>query len=235
MKRLWLLSPLLLLFSAFLVPTRNTVPLKGEWEIIFDGKSTGKLRAYNKTDFPSDCWTVQDGALKTIATKNNVDLVTKDQYKNFELQFEWKTSVGGNSGVFYHVQEDQHMEGGNGNSPNWLNNFEMQLLDDIGFPDHDPKRSFGSLYDLIAPQNKQVKPVGEYNLVKLVVNGNTVQHWINGTKVVEYTLHSPEIEAMVKKSKYKDIPNFAKYEEGHIQFQHHTQEVWFRNIKIRRL
>lgn len=231
----------LFILPVVLIATSSSIPLPvnhqpaSSWEIIFDGKSVDQLRGYQRTDFPKECWTVENGALKTIAGKNNVDLLTKSEYKNFELQFEWRTSVGGNSGVFYHVQEDQHMEAGNGNSPNWLNNYEMQLLDDIGFNDKDPKRSFGSLYDLIAPQNKVLKPVGEYNLVRLIVNGDKVEHWINGNKVVEYQLHSPELDALVKASKYKDIVGFAKYPEGHIQFQHHTQEVWFKNIKIRKL
>lgn len=235
MKWKFLGVPVICLITGASAPVHPVENPKAGLEVIFDGKSTDKLRAYQKPDFPKDYWTVVDGALKTVPSKNNVDLVTKDQYKNFELQLEWKTSVGGNSGVFYHVQEDQHMEGGNGNSPNWLNNFEMQLLDDIGFADKDPKRSFGSLYDLIEPKNKVVKPVGEYNTVKLIVNGNDVQHWINGKKVVEYTLKSPELNALVKGSKYKDIVGFAKYDEGHIQFQHHGQEVWFKDIKIRRL
>jgi hypothetical protein len=125
------------------------------------------------------------------------------------LSFDWKTSIGGNSGVFFHVREDEKQEAGNGNSPNWLTNYEMQLLDDVNFYDKEPKRSAGALYDLITPQNKTLRPVGEYNTSRLVVEDNKVEHWLNGTKVVEYTMDSPELNSLISKSKFKDIPSLA--------------------------
>jgi hypothetical protein len=111
----------------------------------------------------------------------------------------------------------------------------MQLLDDIGFNDKEPKRSAGSLYDLIAPVNKELKPVGEYNTARLLVQNDQVEHWLNGRKVVEYRMNSPEMKALIGQSKFKNIPGFASSTEGHIMFQHHGQEIWYRNIKIRRL
>jgi hypothetical protein len=111
----------------------------------------------------------------------------------------------------------------------------MQLLDDIGFDDKEPKRSAGALYDLIAPQNKTLKPVGEYNTARLLVQDAHVEHWLNGQKVVEYSPNSPEMKALIQNSKFKNIQGFAQYSEGHIMFQHHGQQVWYRNIKIRRL
>jgi hypothetical protein len=193
------------------------------------------LRGYRSRNFPSTAWTVEDGALKAITGVSNVDLVTKERYKSFDLTFEWKTSVGGNSGVFFHVQEDAKAEAGNGNSPNWLNNYEMQLLDDIGFDDKEPKRSAGALYDLIAPVNKELKPVGEYNSARLLVQNDQVEHWLNGRKVLEYRMNSPEMKALIQQSKFKNIEGFGNYTEGHIMFQHHGQEVWYRNIRIRPL
>lgn len=208
---------------------------KDNWEILFDGADVSKLRGYQFPDFPHAAWEVKDNALVTKTGVANVDLLTKNEYKNFELIFEWKTSVGGNSGVFFHVQEDEKQEAGNGNSPNWLTNYEMQLLDDVNFYDKEPKRSAGALYDLITPQNKTLRTIGEYNASKLVVQGDKVEHWLNGNKVVEYKMDSPDLNNLISKSKFKNIPSFGKSKNGHIAFQHHGQEFWFRNIKIREL
>jgi hypothetical protein len=101
-----------------------------KWISLFDGKSTMQLRGYKMAEFPDKAWKMEDGALATQTGVPNIDLVTKDIYQNFELMFDWKVSKAGNSGVFFYVQEDANQEAGNGNSPNWLDNFEMQLLDD---------------------------------------------------------------------------------------------------------
>jgi hypothetical protein len=206
-----------------------------KWTVLFDGKSTDHLRGYQMSTFPQDAWKIQDGALVTQTGVPNIDLVTKEEYKDFELEFEWKVSEAGNSGVFYHVQEVASQQSGNGNSPNWLDNFEMQILDDINFNDKEPKRSAGSLYDLITPQKKKLKPVGEYNQARLVVNKGHVEHWLNGVKVVEYQIGSPELNQLISNSKFKENSNFAKSSSGHIMFQHHGQQVWLRNIKVRAL
>ena len=214
-------------------PSKNIQ--KETWEILFDGADVSKLRGYQLPGFPSSAWEVKDNALVAKTGVANVDLLTKNEYKNFELSFDWKTSIGGNSGVFFHVREDEKQEAGNGNSPNWLTNYEMQLLDDVNFYDKEPKRSAGALYDLITPHNKILRPVGEYNTSRLVVQDNKVEHWLNGTKVVEYTMDSPELNSLISKSKFKDIPSFGKSKTGHIAFQHHGQEFWFRNIRVRAL
>jgi len=205
-----------------------------DWIVLFDGKSTAMLRGYGLDSFPSS-WEIRDHALVARKDVPNIDFVTKESFKNFELEFDWKTSKGGNSGVFFHVLEISSHESGNGNSPNWLNNFEMQIQDDIDFPDKEPRRSAGSLYDLIAPQNKTLKPVGDYNHMKLIVDGNHVEHWLNGTKVVTYGIGSPTMNDLIRASKFKDNPGFGKSVDGVIMFQHHGQEVWFKNIRIRRL
>jgi hypothetical protein len=206
-----------------------------KWANLFDGKSADKLRGYKLDRFPDQAWKIEEGALVTQTGVPNIDLVTTDTYKDFELVFDWKVSKAGNSGVFFHVQEVADMESGNGNSPNWLNNFEMQLLDDIDFNDKEPKRSAGSLYDLITPENKKLKPVGEYNQSRLVVNKGHVEHWLNGAKVVEYEIGSVDLNQLISNSKFNENPEFAKSTTGHIMFQHHGQKVWFKNIKIRRL
>jgi len=223
-----------LLFSIVLFTSVSNAQ-KGEWVILFDGSSTDKLRGYAMDSFPGKAWKVEDGALVTLTGVDNIDIVTKDEYKNFELVFEWKTSVAGNSGVFFHVKENLAHESGNGNSPNWLDNFEMQILDDINFNDKAPIRSAGSLYDLIIPANKTLKPIGEYNLAKLVVNGNHVEHWLNGKKIVQYEMGSDEMKNLLAKSKFKDNPGYGTSPNGLIMFQHHGQQVWFKNIKIKAL
>ncbi len=230
MKKKFLLSvsPLLLFVMA-------CTAQKTKWITLFDGGSTDKLRGYNMQSFPLEAWKVEDSALVTQTGVPNIDLVTKEKFKNFELVFDWKVSKAGNSGVFYHMQESLSHESNNGNSPNWLDNFEMQLLDDIDFNDTAAIRSAGSLYDLIIPKNKHLKPVGEYNTAKLIVKGNYAEHWINGSKVVSYTNGSPEMNKLLKKSKFSTNPGYGKSMDGLLMFQHHGQQVWFKNIKVRRL
>ena len=215
----------LLLLTISCVSTRKSGNgSQPEWEDLFVGASTDKLRGYKMTDFPSDSWVVENNTLRALTKVNNIDFITKDTFKNFELVFEWKTSKAGNSGVFFNVQEDQTLISGNGNSPHWLKNYEMQLLDDLNFYDKNPKRSTGALYDLIAPKEKVLKPVGEFNTARLIVNNQHVEHWVNGLKVLEYQMDSPEVKELVSKSKFKSVKDFAKYQEGHIMFQHHGQE-----------
>ncbi|WP_299286893.1 DUF1080 domain-containing protein [uncultured Mucilaginibacter sp.] len=207
----------------------------GKWVYLFNGKSTAQLRGYKMDGFPAEAWKVEDGALVTNPDVPNVDLVSKSTYTNFDLTFEWKMSKAGNSGVFYNVEETSAHQSGNGNSPNWLDNFEMQLLDDIDFNDKEPKRSAGSLYDLIAPQNKILKPVGQYNTGRLYVNKGHVEQWLNGVKVVEYEIGSKKLNDLIAASKYKDNPKFAKATSGHLMFQHHGQRIWLKNIRVKRL
>lgn len=206
----------------------------GEWKVLFNGGSTDLFRGYKTQTIP-ESWKVEDGALVTQTGMPNVDLVTKEAYKDFELEFEWKTSIGGNSGIFFHMQESLDHQSGNGNSPNWLDNFEMQIQDDINFKDTVVVRSAGSLYDLIAPINKTLKPIGEYNHAKLIVKGNHVEHWLNGNKVVEYEMGSDALNKLLIKSKFKNNPKFGQSPDGLIMFQHHGQKMWFKNIRVRRL
>ena len=208
---------------------------KSKWTVLFDGGSTDKFRGYNMPSFPHDAWKVEDGALVTQTGVPNIDLVTREAYKNFELKFEWKVSKAGNSGVFFHMKESLTHESNNGNSPNWLDNFEMQILDDINFNDTAAIRSAGSLYDLIIPQHKHLKPIGEYNEARLIVNGNHVEHWLNGNKVVEYEMGSSAMAKLLAESKFKNNPNYGSSPDGLIMFQHHGQKVWFKNISVRRL
>ena len=220
---------------SFVLLTNVCEGQQGKWVVLFNGNSTDQLRGYNMATFPADAWKMEGGALVTQTGVPNIDLVTKEAYKNFELEFEWKVSVAGNSGVFFHMQESLTHQSGNGNSPNWLDNFEMQILDDINFNDTAAIRSAGSLYDLIIPTNKHLKPIGEYNKAKLIVKGDHVEHWLNGNKIVEYEIGSAEMNKLLKESKFKNNPGYGTSPDGLIMFQHHGQKVWFKNIRVRTL
>jgi hypothetical protein len=201
---------------------------KSNWIVLFDGKSTDAWRAFNGDTFPEKSWKVENGSLATIVGGGLDSLVTKEKFESFELQLEWKISPGGNSGIMYHVAE-------NFKQP-WNTGPECQVLDDSKHPDgKNPKTSAGALYALIAPKNKVLKPVGEWNQARVIINHNHGEHWLNGVKVVEYELNSPELNKLIAESKFKDMPRFAKEATGHICLQHHHDAVWFRNVKVKRL
>ena len=200
----------------------------GKWEVLFDGKSVGKWRGYKMNSFPDHSWRVEEGALKTIAGAEGPDIVTKEKFENFELELEWKVSPGANSGIMYRVSEDFDAPYETGP--------EMQVLDDDKHADgRDPKTAAGALYALIAPKNKKLKPVGQWNKVRIVVQDNQVVHWLNGAKVVEFELGSAELNQLIAGSKFKDMPRFAKEKTGYIDLQHHGDEVWYRKIRVRKL
>lgn len=198
----------------------------GEWQVLFDGKHTDHWRAY-KGDCLPNSWRLQDGVLKTVVG-NGKDIVTKEQYRDFELELEWRVTPGANSGLMYRVTEEF-------DEP-WFTGPEYQILDDSRHPDgKNPKTTAASLYALIAAQNKTLKPVGEWNQTRLLVKGTHVEHWLNGGKVVEYELGSDALKALIAKSKFADKPKFMAQPTGHIVLQHHHDEVWYRNIRVRRL
>ena len=201
---------------------------KNEWTVLFDGTSTDAWRGYQRQDFPVDGWKIEAGALKTIVGGDQCDIITNDKFKDFELELEWRVSPGGNSGIFYRVTEDYPAV--------WQSAPEMQILDDSLHPDgQNAKTSAGSLYGLIAPTNKILMPVGEYNNTKIIARGNHIEHWLNGVKILEYEFGSDELKSLIAESKFKDFSGFGSASEGHIALQHHGEEVWYRNIRIRSL
>ena len=206
----------------------DTKAKPGKWEVLFDGKSVNKWRGYKMNSFPTNSWKVEDGVLKTIAGAEGPDIVTKARYENFELELEWRVIPGSNSGIMYRVSEES--------AAPYETGPEMQVLDDDKHADgRDPKTSAGSLYALIAPKNKKLKPVGQWNQVRIVVQGNQAEHWLNGVKVVEFELGSPELSQLIAHSKFNDMPRFAKEKSGSIDLQHHGDEVWYRKVRVRRL
>ena len=206
-----------------------------DWEVLFDGSSTDAFRGYGINEFPEGVWIVENGILMTNPDTANRDLITKKRYKDFELEYEWAVDTAANSGVFFHMQENLSMEAGNGNSPNWMDNFEIQILEYTYFYDTTAIRSAGSLYDLISPTNKKLNPIGEFNKAVLSHKSGHVAHWLNGDKVLEFTIGSPAMDSLLAVSKFKENPDFHTDKEGHLMFQHHGQKVYFRNILVRPL
>lgn len=199
------------------------------WRVLFDGSDLSAWRGYKRQDVPP-AWRIENGTL-TFAPAgdgNGGDLITRDQYGDFELTLEWKISPGGNSGIMYRVTEaaDRTYETGP----------EMQVLDNSMHQDgKNPLTSAGSDYALYAPARDVTRPVGEWNAVRILVRGNHVEHWLNGEKVVEYELGSPDWEAKVKASKFAEWPGYGRASRGHIALQDHGDRVWYRNVKIRAL
>lgn len=206
-----------------------------KWEILFDGSSTDAFRGYGIKEFPKGVWNVENGILMTNPDTANRDLITIKRYEDFELEYEWAVDTAANSGVFFHMQENLSMESNNGNSPNWMDNFEIQILDDKYFNDTTAIRSAGSLYDLISPKNKKLNPIGEFNQAILYHESGHVEHWLNGIKVLDFEIGSPAMNTILLESKFKENPAFHSDQEGHIMFQHHGQKVYFRNIRVREL
>jgi hypothetical protein len=206
----------------------------GEWVVLFDGSNLDAWRAYNG-DAPGEGWKIEDGTLvldvgPDVEEMTAGDLITRDQYENFELELEWKISEGGNSGIFYGVRELPEEEVA------YTTGIEMQVLDDARHPDGQAaETSAGACYALYAPENKELRPVGEWNSVRLVVKDGHVEHWLNGRKIVEYQIGSEDWNQRVANSKFADWPHFAKYRRGHIGVQDHSDRVWYRNIRIREL
>jgi hypothetical protein len=201
----------------------------GGWISLFDGTSTDAWRAYTQEAFPSGSWKVEDGILKSIAgVKGARDVMTRQKFKDFELELEYRLAPAGNSGIIYRVAE---LEKG----PSWHTGPEMQLIDDVGHANVKPLNSTGALYDLIAPIGKTLKPAGEWNSAKVVVKGWHVEHWLNGKKIVDADVDSPQVRSLIAQSKFKDLSRFAKEPEGHIVLQYHGDEVAFRNVRVRPL
>ena len=195
--------------------------------VLFDGTNGDNFRGYRKDKLP-DGWEVADGALHFKKGSGAGDIITKEQFENFELTFEWKISEGGNSGIMYHVKE---LDG-----PPYLTGPEYQILDNTKHNDgKKPETSAASCYALYACSEDATKPVGEWNESKLVVNNNKIEHWLNGKKVVEYTIGSDDWNKRIAASKFKDWKEFGKHSKGHIAFQDHGDDVWYKNIKVKNL
>ena len=194
------------------------------WRPLFDGTNTDAWRGYKVQTLPAG-WRIADGVLTKTGAVG--DLLTKDQFGNFELALDWKLSPGGNAGVFYRgTEEYDHV---------YWSAPEYQLLDDAGHPDGQSRlTSAGADYALYPSPAGVVKPADQWNSSLIVVNGNTVQHWLNGQKLLEYELGSADWQAKVKASKFVAYPNYGKAPKGYIGIQgDHDGTLSLRNVRIR--
>lgn len=201
---------------------------KAGWVLLFDGKTMNGWKSYQGRQ--QDGWAVANGELfcKETGVQKRADLITSEMYDNFELSIDWKISPKHNSGIIYRCTEE--------NGASYESGPEYQLIDDIGYPDklHDKQLS-GANYDMHAPSAKVAKPAGEFNRTKILVNNAHVEHWLNGVKVVEYDLWTPEWEKTKAGSKWRDVKPYGISKAGFIALQDHGGGVTFKNIKLRKL
>jgi hypothetical protein len=195
------------------------------WRLLFDGRKMDAWRGFRLNEVPPG-WKVVDGTISRVGS--GADLITREEFANFELSLEWRIGTGGNSGIMYRVTEEDN--------DTYRTGPEMQVLDDAGHPDGRSRlTSAGALYGLYPAPEGAVRPAGQWNAARIVVNGNRVQHWLNGVKTVEYELLSPEWQQKVAASKFGEWPRFGRAARGHIALQDHGDLVSYRNIKIRTL
>jgi hypothetical protein len=196
------------------------------WKLLFDGKSSDGWLEITGKAFPSKCWAIEDGCLRTIVRQDGMqDIRTVENYKSFDFRFDWMARKDGNSGVKYLIQKVDEWVNKEGRQAR-ARGLEYQLADDAG-PDAstDRKRIAGSLYSVIAPASHQAPAVGVFHESRIVLNGTHAEHWLDGVKLVSFETTAPEVVAHLKGDRT----------EGPISLQNHQSEVWFRNIRVRRL
>jgi hypothetical protein len=215
--------------AAFEVP-------QSEWISLFDGESFQGWSKYGGGPVGA-AWKIQDGAIYLDASNKDEwqagdggDIVTNEEFGDFHFQVEWKIAKNGNSGIMFFVHESPEY------AYPWMTGPEMQVLDNDGHPDAKIRtHRAGDLYDLIESSEETVKPVGEWNLAEIIAKDGNLELYLNGVMVVATTMWTEEWDEMVANSKFKDMPGFGKFQKGKIALQDHGDEVWFRNIRIKKL
>lgn len=204
---------------------------KEGWELLFDGESTKGWHKYGNKPV-GKAWQVADGTLYFDSSNkaDAGDIVTDEEFDNFHLKYDWKISVNGNSGVIFYAQEDSKY------TWPWETGPEMQVLDNNGHPDAKIiKHRAGDLYDLISSSKETVKPAMEWNTAEIKSVNGKLDLYLNGENIVSTTLWDDNWKKLVAGSKFKSRPDFGKYQKGKLGLQDHGNNVWFKNIKIRRL
>ena len=218
------------------------------WKLLWDGKSGDGWRSAKSENFPAHGWTIRDGVLTVhenggAESAGGGDIITRKRYANFELTADFKITPGANSGIKIFVQPNLSPIDKKTGKPAAVGSaidLEFQILDDLRHPDAklgtNGDRTIGSLYDLIpAPKDKKVLPVGEWNHARILSQGKHVTFWLNGEQTVTFERGSAAFRAAVAASKFKDIPDFGEWADGHILLQEHGNEASFRNVKLREL
>lgn len=199
------------------------------WTLLFDGTTTKGWKGFAKSSFPTQGWVVEDGTIKGLGKKGG-DIITTATYGDFEFSWDWRLSFQGNSGIKYFVDETRGNAGG-------AIGHEYQTIDDDNYTvmSLTDRQKTGAWYDVIPPARKAANPVGMWNTSRLVVRGNAVEHWLNGTLVLAYDITSAQAAHGIATSKFKDVKGYADKIRTPILLQDHDTVVWFRNLKIREL
>jgi hypothetical protein len=216
---------------------KNQAHLHNGWQSLITGNTLDGWHNYGQ-DSVGAAWSVTDGVLKLDASKKDGwqikqggDIVTDDEYENFHLKLQWKIDTGGNSGIMFYVHEDttkyQHP---------WNTGPEMQVLDNARHADAKiNKHRAGDLYDLISASPETVKSAGEWNDVEIIADKGNLRFMLNGTQVVQTTMWDDAWKNMIANSKFKQYPGFGTFKKGKIALQDHGDNVWYRNVMIRKL
>lgn len=232
----------LILFTACEIKRQRKLPVdtsnqlteeeeKEGWILLFDGKTMNGWRIFKS--LPNTSWEVTDGALhckpfQDGADNERADLITTSEYDNFELSFQWKISLQGNSGVMFRVTEEYDQAYASGP--------EYQVVDDLNYPGDLPAESKSAAnFGMHATDSAMTYPIGQWNDGKIVARGNHIEHWLNGTKVLEYELFSEDWTSRRKAGRWSEFPGYASMKKGYIALQDHGNEVWFRAIKVKKL
>jgi hypothetical protein len=205
----------------------------GGWILLFDGQSSKGWRGYNRADFPNGWRIIAETLVSTgKGAPEGGDIIYNMKFNNFHLKLDWKISKGGNSGIYYHVQEGEQYKTPYQTGP------EYQLIDDIGFPGklHEWQKT-GADYAMYLPDtlHKKLKAVGEWNTAQIIFNNGHVEHWLNGIKITEFEAWTEDWSARVMASKWKNSPGYGRARSGYIGLQDHDSMIWFKNIKIKPL
>lgn len=208
-------------------PTLTAAEKAAGWTVLFDGTSLDAFKTFgakHPPDAPPAGWTLSDGAI--LRSGPGGDLATDGDFANFELHYEWKVAPGGNSGVMFRSTEDRTYP--------WETAPEMQVLDDARHNDgQSPLTSAGANYALHEAPRGVAKPANEWNVAYIRAVDDGVEYWLNGVKTADYAIGSPEWKALVAKSKFRSMPDYATRDSGKIVFQDHGDPVWYRNIFVR--
>jgi len=201
------------------------------WQLLFDGKTTTGWHGYNMTGIP-EMWTIEDGSLtmNSVGGHEDQDIITDSVYRNFAFTVEFKMTPGCNSGIIFQVKEDPKYKFPYETGP------EFQLIDDKGWPDKlENWQLTGANYAMYPPKATPTKPIGEWNRLLLVVNGNHVTQMINGVEVVSYEKYTDEWVKLRNSGKWANYPDYGIVDEGHISLQNHGTKLWFRSVMIKQL
>lgn len=195
------------------------------WKLLFDGESSEHWRGYRSDSFP-DGWVIVEGTLHRADSAG--DIITKQQFTDFEFSIDWRVEGPGNSGLLFRVSKEE--------DATFMTGPEYQILNNDKHPNgSDPLKQAGANYGLHAPCCDMTRPEGEWNHARIRVINTHVQHWLNGEKIVEYQLFSDDWERRVADSKFAQWPKYGRVPEGHLALQDHNDPVWYRNIKVRPL